>query len=1024
MKSKLTSLLFVCILLIILTIIRLIWISYQVVPEQPQSMQGVLDLSSETLPKTHTIPLRGEWEYYPGRLLQPSEIPDSSPKGYNLFPVDWYHIAEESEYNVGTYRLRILLNDNRFSDLFGIRVFDIPSASKVFVNGQLLGQSGNPAENPGDFVARKIPYTVSFASNNNVEIEILIQVAHSGYPIKSIPNNAIQFGYLSAMNKETTFSLLNELIVAVMLIVLAVYSCFLYFTGGRQKVLIYFLFLMINATLMILVSDNKLLISYLPIDYNLNVKVSFVIYVGVALFFIQFFKHLLPEYSSDRVYTWFPLWCLIYGILILILPIKYTLQFSIILGLLIPAILISLQLWKASVNSHKDINYLLLGAVAIANNIVWAIVKANLPFALGFYPFDLLVGIFLFSAYWLKQYFQNAIQKEELTKKLIKANKQKDEFLANTSHELRNPLHSMMNIAQTILDNNKNKVSEKDFKDLNLLVTVGRRMSLMINDLLDFTLIKENNLRIQRKNLKIQSVVIGVVDMLQYLIEGKPIKLINEIPCKFPQVFADENRIIQILINLLHNAIKYTDEGEITISATIRDGTARIHVKDTGIGIDENLQKNIFQEYEQGSDFNIEIRGGIGLGLTICKQLVELHGGQLTVKSKVGQGSFFTFTLPLAEQQEGINTEELVVGHRSGEASDTSSFLYSIDSPPDLEEEIILNERPKILIIDDEPLNLHVILKILSSDKYEIETVTSGQEAIRKLDQKFWDLIISDVMMPQMSGYELSKTIRERYAVYELPILLLTARSQQEDIAAGFLSGANDYLTKPVDPIELRARVKVLTDIKRSKTEHLRMEAAWLQAQIKPHFFFNTLNTISILFEHDIEKAKALFEALCNYLQSSFEFQNSNIVIPLYEELDLVRSYLTIEQERFGEKLHILWELDSNVDLQIPPLSIQTLIENALHHGIMQRSNGGTIRICVRNYQDNTQIEIIDNGIGMDETKLKKLLEWKPHKANGIGLFNTNRRLKQIFGKGLHIESKPNDGTKVSFHIPRSDHSL
>jgi two-component system sensor histidine kinase ChiS len=138
------------------------------------------------------------------------------------------------------------------------------------------------------------------------------------------------------------------------------------------------------------------------------------------------------------------------------------------------------------------------------------------------------------------------------------------------------------------------------------------------------------------------------------------------------------------------------------------------------------------------------------------------------------------------------------------------------------------------LVVDDDVLNLKISENILDAESFDIVAVTSGKEALSQLETRKWDLVIADIMMPHMSGYELTRVIRERYSISELPILLLTARNRLEDIAAGFLSGANDYVTKPADAMELKFRVQALTDLNRSVHERLRMEAAWLQAQIQP----------------------------------------------------------------------------------------------------------------------------------------------------------------------------------------------
>src|SRR5690625_3178755 len=151
-------------------------------------------------------------------------------------------------------------------------------------------------------------------------------------------------------------------------------------------------------------------------------------------------------------------------------------------------------------------------------------------------------------------------------------------------------------------------------------------------------------------------------------------------------------------------------------------------------------------------------------------------------------------------------------------------------------------------------------------------------------------------MMPRMSGYELTRIIRKRFTISELPILRLTARNRPEDIENGFLAGANDYVTKPVDAVELKSRVNALTEVRKSSRERLRMESAWLQAQIQPHFLFNTLNSIIALSEIDTTRMQKLLEAFSNVLRGKFNFQNINEFVPIESELDLIRSYLYIEK--------------------------------------------------------------------------------------------------------------------------------
>jgi sensor histidine kinase YesM len=420
------------------------------------------------------------------------------------------------------------------------------------------------------------------------------------------------------------------------------------------------------------------------------------------------------------------------------------------------------------------------------------------------------------------------------------------------------------------------------------------------------------------------------------------------------------------------------------------------------------------------------IDGGFGLGLSISKQLVELHGGTLVVSSVLGEGSKFTFSLSLAgleaEEENDVphSFEPLPLQSMPIQEIASSVYMEKVKIPPATNQTTLIEmnrERPILLVVDDDPVNLQVLEAILPPDEYDLTMVTSGKEALAVLDTKEWDLVISDIMMPQMSGYELTRMIRERFTLTELPVLLLTARSQPKDIQSGFLAGANDYVTKPVEAIEIKSRIEALATIKQSVRDQLRLEAAWLQAQIQPHFIFNALNAVTALSDINLDKMRNLLDEFSNFLRNKFKFQNMDKLVPIEEELSLVRSYLYIEKVRFEERLQVIWETDDCGDIKVPFLTIQPLVENAIRHGIMKRNRGGTILIRISVYETHAEIIVEDDGDGIDGAQLQRILERKADSHSGVGLINTDLRLKRHFGTGLHITSTLGTGTKVTFHV-------
>jgi len=1006
----------------ILTGIRLFWIASFHNPDQPHAVHGQLDLRNWEDWDSRTLTLDGEWEFYPHTWLiggergaapgQPDWI--QVPGGWN----DSLQPGSSTPYGYATYRLRILVSPEQERN-YSIRIPSVRSSSALYVNGRLLSASGQPGESAETYVAYNVPYSSSFTANGGSVIEVVIQAANYKDPRGSGIVRSIKFGTEERMARETLLSISMQQIAAVVFLIHAVYALILYLVGRRDRRLIAFSLLLVSAMFMYLLgSDEKLLSYWLPINYEFSFKLVHFAMITAAYALLQCIKHQLTAFWRKWV-PWLSAFCGAAALLSLLLPARYvvTIQFIYSLGIGVSMLFTILSMLRTSIKEPKDNVLLLLSVIAFMSNLLWWGILMTTGIKVVYYPFDLIASIACFASVWFRHYFQVHAETEQLAAKLQRADKRKDEFLANTSHELRNPLHGILNLSHAVLEREQPSLNRKSVKDLKTVLTVGRRMSIMLNDLLDAMSLQESGPRLQLRSIKLQPIVTGVTDMLHPMTEGKPVRIVNQIPEHFPNVYADENRVIQIVFNLLHNALKFTNEGEVTIRGEVKHGKARIAIADTGIGMDEETRQRVFEPYEQADSAKTMIEGGFGLGLSISKQLVELHGGTLRVRSAPGQGSEFVFTLQLAGQAESLD----VKAKESTESAVPAAAVAAPSSPPLWMEQTLTgaasaDDRPNLLVVDDDPVNLEVVETILSSDLYAITSVTSGKQALAALDAKEWDLVITDVMMPHMSGYELTRVIRGRFSVTDLPVLLLTARSRPEDIRYGFQAGANDYVTKPVDALELRARVQMLTEIKQSMRERIRMETAWLQAQIQPHFIFNTLNSISALSLIDLKRMRDMLEAFGDVIRSKIKFRDE--LVPIEEELNIVRAYLHIEKERFDDRLQVQWEISECGRLMIPLLTIQPLVENAVRHGVMKRTRGGTITIRLTDTGTHALIVIADDGVGIEEEIMQRLSGHPSEPDRGIGISNTHLRLKRYYGKGLDIQSAPDRGTSVSFSVP------
>lgn len=597
---------------------------------------------------------------------------------------------------------------------------------------------------------------------------------------------------------------------------------------------------------------------------------------------------------------------------------------------------------------------------------------------------------------------------------LQKLDKLKDEFLANTSHELKTPLHGIIGILEPLLQGNHGALTEEQRQDVTLAISSARRLSGLVGDILDFSKLKSKDIILKKQYINIFMLTDMVCKTFEHQIAKKSISLNNNIPPSFPLIYADENRFLQIMYNVVGNAVKFTDSGEITITAAIKEGYMHITVSDTGIGISKENLGIIFDAFEQADSSVSRNYDGTGLGLAITRSLVELHGGKVWVNSEPLKGSSFIFTFPLLEGEN--------------EVTPLNTFEQKINSETYIEDNIFkkkienlnFDSDAKILVVDDEPINLQIMYNILSMGKHEIICVQSGKQALDLIlgNEKF-DLLILDIMMPQMSGFEVCRRVREIYTLTQLPILLVTAKNFPEDLVQGFEMGANDYLQKPFNGKELVARVQTLLELKKASELALSAELYFLQSQIKPHFLHNTLSTIMSFVRTNPEMARELLLELSNYLRESFNFNKMNSTFPLSKELSLIKSYLFIEKARFQDKLNYIFDIDENIVCNVPHLILQPIVENAVRHGILEKNSGGTVKISVKNYDNYVLLSVEDDGIGINKENIPLLLSNKLENV-GIGLYNVHKRMLAIYGNGVDIESDSGNGTKICLKIPQN----
>jgi two-component system sensor histidine kinase ChiS len=969
--------------------------------QNPEVVSGRLDLSEWDFDKNGYVSLNGQWEFYKNGMTDQDEL------HWIHVPGGWSKLMDP----LGDATYRLLLNIGDATPVYGLKTSSILLSSRIMVNGEIVGASGNP-DGEGKFKAVNKPY-VSFLKLQPGWNEIIIQVTNYEFKALSGIVESIYFGNAEQISKLHDKAVVHDWIAFTAFLIMGLYFVGLYTQRREDVSLIAFGMICILTAWYTATRGERIVYDlFESVPFWLYIRIQFISALGGGVGF------LLYVYAAFRPFCskWFVRIGLVVGMILILLTLGFTVQLStdffrkcITLYATIPLLYAVYVFVLAAF--HKVTGSLYLVGAAIALNAHALIQNLNVYFAVPIYtviPFEPFILI-LMLALFMSLRFSNAFRQiEELSIRLIKADKLKDDFLVRTSHEFNSPLHGIMSISQSTIDDNAYPQSEEHKENLQLIHSIANRLSQLVYDIMDFSKLKQGELIVHPIPVDVHSTVALQMRIYSFLCVDRNIQLENCIPVNMPYAMADESRFSQIISNLIDNAVKHTENGRIIVSAEVRQEMVEISVQDTGEGIDEKEIPYLFEAFKS-FDSTME-RRGFGLGLSIVKQLVELHRGTISVSSVKGMGSTFTFSVPVAGHGLILEVKkpDLTVEVRNPK--------YTFPTPH------VLNQSGKhsVLIVDDEILNLKVLIDTLEPIGYNIIAVKSGYEAMEQVNKGIKiDLVILDLMMPGLSGYEVCKHIRKEYSMLELPILMVTAAIQQQDKILAFEAGANDFLTKPFDIAELKARIGSLIAMKESLSKAVDLEVAFLQSQIKPHFLYNVLNSIVASSYSDVESSRKLTIELADYLRGSFRFSNIEHRITFEEEFSLIRTYVGIEQVRFKDRIRFEHDIpEAAYRLRIPPLLLQPLVENAIRHGVGSRPTGGIVNVSVVIEHEYCSFIVEDDGIGIDSAHISKLFDFDPTSRQGVGLLNINKRLKYEYGTNLRIESELGKGTKVTIRIP------
>jgi len=391
----------------------------------------------------------------------------------------------------------------------------------------------------------------------------------------------------------------------------------------------------------------------------------------------------------------------------------------------------------------------------------------------------------------------------------------KSAFLSTVSHELRTPLTSVLGFAKIIkkrLDDRIFPLIKTDDKkvlqtiqqvqdNLQVVVGEGERLTKLIDDVLDLAKIEAGKLEWNMGPVTMQEVIDHATAATSSLFEAKGLTLVKEVPADLPVITGDRDRLVQVVINLISNAVKFTDAGTITCRAVHQADMLVMSVIDTGLGIAPADQPKVFERFKQVGDTLTDKPKGTGLGLPICREIVEHHGGRVWVESELGKGSTFSFSLPAAD------------GGQPSLPLDLAAVVRQLRDQVVVTTPRTGERQPRILVVDDEANIRELLMQEFTEAGYAVTTAANGREAVAEVRRQRPDLVVLDVMMPEMNGFDVAAVLRNDPQTLDIPIIILSIVQDRE---RGFRLGVDRYLTKPIDTDVLFREVGALLEQRKS----------------------------------------------------------------------------------------------------------------------------------------------------------------------------------------------------------------
>ncbi len=751
---------------------------------------GQADLRGRSF--NEAVHLDGEWGFYWHQLIDPKAFDGSSPETI-YFPKRWRELEYQGKTlparGYASYTARILISPSMRQ--LGFDMPDMYTSYRMYINGKLLVENGNPDSISSRAVPRWERKIVNLPESLGDTLDVVIHVANFWHS-KGGPFKPIRLGDAEMLSTDRRLDNAFDLVLFGCLLMGGLFFLGLFRFGNHDKVLLFFALFCITYSYRIIGTSNYVLHQILPgLSWHVAVVLEYFSLFASIGFFSLYTLRLYPNESNELIMRIAVGINMLLAVLVLITPPSiFTMTINPFLILMSFFIVYMFYVYfRAYKNKRLGSGYALLStavvlAVMTLINLQYfgIIMPDKFIIFLGYIAFFFLQSLIL--SYRFAEQLNSARREAETALKV------KSEFLSTMSHEIRTPLNSVIGMTHILL---RERPRTDQQEQLNVLLFAARNLLSIVNDILDYN-------KIEAGKITLESIPVDLTNLCRNIFLGlraqgieKNLEMKLELPEELQKkLLTDPTRLSQVLVNLLHNAIKFTKEGTVKLEVKLLSKEKRkvkLHfaIIDTGIGIAHEKKELIFERFTQADSSTSRSFGGTGLGLSIARRILELLGTRLELESVVNRGSTFHFILQLIESDEDITLENsqqaLLADEEQGKP------LHGVD----------------ILLVEDNALNVLVARAFLERWGAHVDVATNGQEAIDRLDSGRHKLVLMDLHMPVMDGYEATRKLRARGET--LPIIALTASLPKEIEKDALRAGLDAIVVKPFDPEDLRHKL-------------------------------------------------------------------------------------------------------------------------------------------------------------------------------------------------------------------------